>query len=106
MEKNLWKVVSGEETKPTQRSKLIEWKNKGSSVKTLLGLGLSDIQIPRLDMKKCSKEVWKSPDKLLGNIAKGAKLLLKRILVSLKRPNYDSITDHVIKLRTLLPQLA
>jgi len=52
------------------------------------------------------EEVWKSPDKLLGNIAKGAKLLLKRILVSLKRPNYDSITDHVIKLRTLLPQLA
>ena len=43
MSKNLWGIVKGIETEPTQPpARVVEWKNRDNHTKSIIGLALSD----------------------------------------------------------------
>ena len=57
--KNLWGIVKGIETEPTQPlARVVEWKNKDNHAKSIIGLAVFDSELHHIDLDKSSEEIW------------------------------------------------
>ncbi|KAH9291344.1 hypothetical protein KI387_043468, partial [Taxus chinensis] len=106
MNKNLWGIVNGKETAPTDASKLLEWQSRDDRAKAIIGLALSDSELHHVDLDKSSKEIWDTLNKLFGAKAVNAKFSLKLQLYRFKMDEGVSMSSHINNLRSLIRQLA
>ncbi|KAH9327354.1 hypothetical protein KI387_007532, partial [Taxus chinensis] len=105
MNKNLWGIVNGKETTPTDASKLLEWQSRDDRAKAIIGLALSDSELHHVDLDKSSKEIWDTLIKLFGAKAVNAKFSLKLQLYRFKIDDGVSMSSHINNLRSLIKQL-
>ena len=107
MIKNLWGIVKGIETEPTQPpTRVVEWKNRDNHAKSIIGLALSDSELHHIDLDKSSEEIWEELQKLLSAKAVNAKFSLKLQFFSFKMAANAKMSSHINELKALVKQLA
>ena len=57
MNKNLWVVVKGTETSPTNPNGLVEWESIDDKAKAIIGLALVDSDLHHIDLERSSKVI-------------------------------------------------
>ena len=55
MSKNLWGIVKGIESEPTQPRRVVELKNRDNHAKSIIGIALYDLELHHIDLDKSSK---------------------------------------------------
>ena len=58
MSKNLWGIVDGSKTIPTDLTQLSAWEKREERDKSMIGLTLLDSQLHLIDLNKSSTEMW------------------------------------------------
>lgn len=57
MNKDLWGIIKGTETKATQPNKLIQWKNRDDEAKSIIRPAISYSKLHHVDLDKFCKEI-------------------------------------------------
>ena len=82
--KNLWGIVKGIESEPTQPPIVVELKNRYNHAKSIIGLALSDLELHHIDLDKSYEKIWEELQKLFGAKLVNAKFYVKLQFFSFK----------------------
>lgn len=106
MHKNLWGIVNGTKSQPTDPTQSSAWEQKKEKAKSIIGLSLSDSKLHLIDLDKSSFQIWEHLGKIFGEKAVKAKFSLKLQLFKLKMHEEASLSTHINELKSIIRKLA
>ena len=103
--KNLWGIINGSETTPTDQFIKCSKEQGRERAKSIIGLNLSDSQLHLIDLKRSFAEMWEQLTQLFREKSTNAKFSLKLHLFKLIMHKDTSLSARINELKSLMRQL-
>lgn len=106
LDKDLWRIVDGSETRPTTIAEQPDWDKRDGKARANILLHLKDSQLLLVNSLKTSKEMWDGLCNMFETKHATTKMYLNQKIYSMKMSEEDSVADHVNNFKSMIEQLA